>query len=77
MNDLEIDAIASGMFLYLKEQSPNPLDAIAILGIVLLKVYESGADKTKMTLESFANDFHQSLVETGKLKYMTGPKALQ
>ena len=59
MTDLELDAIAEGLFKYLQEQSENPLDGIAILGITLLKVYKSGTDGT-IPIERFMEDFKLS-----------------
>jgi len=61
MNELEIDAISEGLLKYLSTQTENPLDAISILGITLLKIFDRATDGT-LTIARFAEDFKQSLL---------------
>lgn len=63
MTDLELDAIAEGLFKYLVEQSETPIDAISILGMTLLKVFRSGSDG-QIPIATFAKNFERSLVES-------------
>ena len=75
MNDLEMNAIASGLFKYLIEQSESPIDGIAILGIVLLMIFDNASHGE--TLAQFAKDFHDSMIETHAARSAQGPGTLQ
>ena len=75
MNDLEMNAIASGLFKYLTEQTESPVDGIAILGIVLLMIFDNAAHN--VTLTKFAKDFHDSMIETHAARSAQGPGTLQ
>mgnify|MGYP001613573156 CR=1 FL=1 len=63
MTDLELDAVAEGLFKYLLTQTETPLDAIAVLGMTLLKVFKAGSDGT-IPIATFAKDFEKSLIES-------------
>ena len=75
MNDLEMNAIASGLFKYLIEQSESPIDGIAILGIVLLMIFDNASKD--VTLAKFANDFRDSMIETHAARSAQGPGTIQ
>lgn len=75
MNQLEMDAVAEGLFLHLQKQSDNPLDGIAILGMTLLKIFDNAAQH--ITIEKFAEDFKLSLLESYKAKSSQGPATRQ
>lgn len=76
MNVLEIDVIAEGLFKYLVEKTEHPLDGIAVIGITLLKVFDSSTDGT-VTIAKFAEDFKKSLLESYKTKTAVGPETKQ
>ena len=67
MTNLELNAAAEGLFKYICEQTENSLDGIAIIGLTLLKIYDHGTDGT-MTIDTFANDFRQSLIGSYKAR---------
>ena len=75
MNDLEINSIAGGMFLYLKQQSPDPIDGLAILGTIALLVFDNS--NRDMTIEAFADNFKSSLIESWKSRSMEGSGRVQ
>lgn len=67
MTDLELDALAEGVFKYLVEQTDSPLDAVSILGMCLLKVFARACTAqidNMATIDAFAEDFRKSLVES-------------
>ncbi len=76
MTDLELDSIAEGLFKYILEQTDSPLDGISILGITLLKVFHAGTDGTT-PIESLAEDFKLSLIDSYNTKSSPGPAGLQ
>lgn len=76
MKSLEINALAEGVFKYLKEQSENPLDTIAILGTALLMVFDQGTDGA-ISIERFAKDFHDGMLASYRAKSDKGPESLQ
>jgi hypothetical protein len=75
MNNLELDAVAQGMFLYLRGQVENPLDGIAITGMVLLKIFDNATQD--LSIEQFAEDFRKSLIESYKARSAPGPESVQ
>lgn len=77
MNDLECSAIGTGLLKFLSEKTEHPLDAVAILGMALLMVYDLAADKSAMTIDQFAQDFKSGLIETYKTKYDQGTGRVQ
>jgi hypothetical protein len=75
MTDLELDSIAEGLFKYLVEQTEQPIDAIAILGITLLKVFKAGSED--LSIATFASDFSRSLVESFNVASAQGTETRQ
>lgn len=75
MNDLELDAIANGVFKYILEQTDHPLDGIAILGLVMLKIFENSA--RNMTIEEYAQNIKDSLVESYRSASAEGTETVQ
>ena len=75
MNDLELDAIANGVFKYILEQTDHPLDGIAILGLVMLKIFENSA--RNMTIEEYAHNIKDSLVESYRSASAEGTETVQ
>lgn len=63
MTDLELDAIAEGLFKYLVEQTDSPIDCISVLGMCLLKTFKVGTDG-QVPIAVFAEDFKKSLIES-------------
>lgn len=63
MTELELDAIAEGLFKYLVSQTSEPLQAVAIIGVTLCKVWKAGSDGT-IPITTFAEDFRKSLIES-------------
>lgn len=63
MTDLELDAIAEGLFKYLVEQTDSPIDCISVLGMCLLKTFKAGTDG-QVAITVFAEDFRKSLIES-------------
>lgn len=76
MNELEIDAMAEGLFKYLVEKTEHPLDGIAVIGVTLLKVFDASTDST-ITIDKFAEDFKKSLLESYKTRTAIGPETVQ
>lgn len=76
MNLLELDSTAEGMFTYLRQQTDNPLDSVAILGITLLKIFDRATDGT-LSLPVFAEDFKQSLIASYAAKTDSGTETRQ
>lgn len=75
-NDLELNAIAEGVFQYIQSKTESPLDGIAILGFTLLTIFDSGTDGSN-TLDRFAEDFRRSLIESHKARSHSGPGTVQ
>lgn len=63
MTDLELDAIAEGLFKYLVEQTDSPIDCISVLGMCVLKTFRA-ASNGESTISAFAEDFRKSLIES-------------
>lgn len=76
MTDLELDAIAEGLFKYLVEQTDGPLETVAVIGVLLCKVFKAGSDGTT-TIETFAGDFKKSLVESFNSASAQGTESIQ
>ena len=66
MTDLEIDALAEGVFTYLKENIDS-LDTTAVLGVAAIMVFAAVA-KPNYSIETFAEDFKQGLIHSWKTK---------
>lgn len=76
MTSLEMNALAEGIFRYLREKCPQPIDGIGVLGTTLLMLYDN-ANNGNTTLEQFAEDFKVSLVESYKTRSDNGSAGLQ
>lgn len=63
MTDLELDALAEGVFKYLVEATDAPVDCISILGMCLLKTFRAASSDGAL-IADFAEDFRKSLVES-------------
>lgn len=79
LSDLEINAMADGVFKYLAEKTDSPLDGLAIVGILMLKLFDCKAEGSPLTIEQFAKDFAEGLVETHKAQSFTheAPERIQ
>ena len=75
MNDLEMNAIADGLFKYLTEQTESPIDGIAICGMVLLMIFDNASKD--VTLTKFANDFRDSMIASHAARSAQGPGTIQ
>ena len=76
MTDLEANHHAERILSIIMEVSPSPLDGIAILGLTVLKCYDAGC-KASGSINSFAEDFRKSLIESYNQKSDIGPKRMQ
>ena len=77
MNTLELNALAEGILTYIKTQSDNPHEGIAILGIALCMFYETCVDHSVCSFTEFARDFHDGIVATHKDVSAVGPGTVQ
>lgn len=75
MNDLEMNAIADGVFKYLIEKTESPVDGIAILGMALLMIFDNASKD--VTITKFAKDFHDGMLATHAARSAQGPGTLQ
>jgi hypothetical protein len=66
METLQLNAFADGILAYIKANTDNPRDGIAMLGLALCKLYDDAADPHALPFAQFAGDFHMSLLETHK-----------
>lgn len=65
MNALELNAIAEGIFKYIQAQAEDLRDGVAIVGMVLLNVFNS-AKREGTTIETFMEDFKLSAIASYK-----------
>ena len=77
MTSLETNHHAERLLAYLMTASEAPLDGVAILGLTLLKIYDSSTNPSGYTLERFAEDFKKSMLESYQQKSNTGSVSLQ
>ena len=75
MSDLEMNAIAEGIFTHLTKETESPVDGIAIIGMVLLMIFDNASKD--VTLAKFAKDFHDSMIETHAARSAQGPGTIQ
>ena len=75
MKDLEMSAIADGLFKYLIEQTESPVDGIAICGMVLLMIFDNASKD--VTVAKFAEDFKASMIASHAARSAQGPGTLQ
>ena len=75
MSDLEMNAIAEGIFTHLTKEPESPVDGIAIIGMVLLMIFDNASKD--VTLAKFAKDFHDSMIETHAARSAQGPGTIQ
>lgn len=76
MTHLEQHQVADGIIVYLQAQSPDPIDAIAILGLCLLMVYDCGTDRS-FTIEKFAKEFGASMIQSYHSRSLPGTETRQ
>lgn len=63
MNDEEINAMAMGIFMYLKKECKDPVNALAVILCLVLIYYEQAKDPTKdYPIEDFAKSFGNDIV---------------
>ena len=77
MTDLEISSHAEGIFKYLRD-TPNaqPIDSLAIIGTIALIIFDC-AMAQGTSIETFAEDFKQSLIDSYKRRSAKGPERMQ
>ena len=75
MSDLEMNAIAEGIFMHLTKETESPVDGIAIIGMVLLMIFDNASKD--VTLAKFAKDFHDGMLATHAARSIQGPGTLQ
>ena len=75
MDDLSLNAIADGIYRYLAEKTETPLDGIAVLGITLCLIHHASASAEPFA--SFAQSFHDSLIDTHRSASAEGPERMQ
>jgi len=61
MNDIEINATAQGMFMYLRQQCEDPTDALAVIICLFLSYYETQGKK-EFPVEDFAKKLGEDLI---------------
>lgn len=71
-NDFELNAIADSIFQELAKHT-EPLEAITILGVTFLMMYERCDWKPRPTIEKFAQDVHDGLLTAWKCRTMPAP----
>jgi hypothetical protein len=63
MNDVEINGIAQGIMLYLQEQCPEPMDALAVILCLVLTYYERAKKpEADFPITDFAKQFGEDMV---------------
>ena len=77
MNDLEMNATAEGIFKYVMEKTETPRDGIALVGIVLMMIFDNATGTEGMAFATFAKDFHEALTESYTARSAQGPETLQ
>lgn len=75
MNVLKKNHHADAIFNYLKDICDTPSEAVSILAITLLKVYDSTEDKG--SISAFAKDIHDGLIECEKTKIEVQTEVMQ
>jgi hypothetical protein len=72
MNDIEINSIARGTFMYLVDQCKDPLDALSVILCLVLLFYERAkVPDADFTIEEFAGRFHNDMVVHWKARTPT------
>ena len=62
MNIFETNALAETLLDFIKEKTTAPIEGVEVLGITLLKLFNESAKG--VTIETFTEDFKQSLIKT-------------
>jgi hypothetical protein len=60
MTDAEISGIAQGMFMYLKDQCPEPCDALGVIATLAVTFQVEATENFPM--EEFAEKFKQHMI---------------
>jgi hypothetical protein len=76
LTDLEINAIAEGIYMHLTKETESPLDGISILGVALLLIYQHSSDG-KISMEKFSTDFANGLLASWKARSEQGSETIQ
>lgn len=76
MTDLELNAIAEGIFRYLTEKTESPLDGIAVLGMAFCIIYDKTNDGS-ISFADLAKSFHESLIDTQRSASDSGTERMQ
>ena len=76
-NDLALNALAEGILTYIRAQTADPREGIAVLGLALCLLYDNAADPEAISFPKFAKDFHDSLIATHKDVSHAGPGRVQ
>lgn len=78
MTDLELNGIADGVMMYLRQQLETPRDALAVLGFIMCKLWDGQADRPEgYSFEQFAEDFKLSLIDSYKDASAQGTGTMQ
>ncbi len=75
MTDLELDALAEGIFKYIIENTESPIDGVAIIGMALLKIYTAAG--ASIPIQTFADDFRASLIGSYNARSVEGTETRQ
>lgn len=63
-SDDEMNGLAHGIYMHVVKETESPVEGVGIIGIVLLRMFDDH-NKT-MTIEEFAEEFKQSMIELWK-----------
>lgn len=73
--DLELNATADYLFTELAKHH-DPQEAITVLGVTLLIIYERATWQPRPPIETFANDVREGLIRTWKLRSAPAPTTM-
>lgn len=76
MDDLELNAIADGIYKYLSEKTETPADGLSVLVIAICILYNKTSDG-KMSFQDFADSFCTVLLDTHADASATGTEKMQ
>lgn len=76
MNDLEINGMAEGLAKYVMEKTESPVEGTAVLGIACIVIF-ANSSKPGYSIEKFADDFKQGLIDTYNKRSHVGPGTIQ
>ena len=67
MTDEEINGIAEGMTLYLREHAKTSIDGMNIMIFILLNIYEGRPPNNPVTFEEFMEEFKRQALNVHRL----------